>query len=619
MERLDLNIGEKILYKNKDAIIIKIVDLNQVCIEEVNTNIIHTVGISEIAPYNISQKPIDNEIHLLSEAEWVIAKHRYEIIKPILKNRKDFSLINQIAETNEIHYSTIYRWVKKFDQTNLISSLTPSQRKGGKGKSRILKEIDQIINKVISDEYLNSSKKSINRVIRKVNTICKLDGINSPHPNTIRNRIKNIKEEELIISRYGKSKARDKFNPILGHFPGADYPLSVVQIDHTKVDIILVDEQYRKPFLRPWITVAIDVYSRMVLGFYLSFDPPGELGTGLCIANSILPKESWLQRFDIDGEWSCWGLMNTIHLDNAKEFKGKMLRRACDNYGINIEFRPVKTPHYGGHIERILGTFSKEIHDLPGTTFSNHNDRENYKSEEHAALTINEFEKWLLTYILNVYHKRIHSSLNMSPLQKFKEGVLGSENHKGIGMAPRIYNEKRLKLDFMPFFERTIQEYGIVIDHIFYYDEVLRKYIHAKDPSNNHFKRKFIFKRDPRDISIVYFFDPELNEYFEIPYRDTSKPPISIWEFNDVIRKLARDRVEIDEDSIFNAYRNMEEIEMQAIRNTKKLKRQSKHKGAKNHNVHKIDDSKPVLDTDIKTETEVIIEPFDDIEDETFT
>lgn len=35
------------------------------------------------------------------------------------------------------------------------------------------------------------------------------------------------------------SKVRDGYAPIKGPFPGADKPLSVVQVDHTLVDIIL--------------------------------------------------------------------------------------------------------------------------------------------------------------------------------------------------------------------------------------------------------------------------------------------------------------------------------------------------------------------------------------------
>ncbi len=74
----------------------------------------------------------------------------------------------------------------------------------------------------------------------------------------------------------------------------------------------------------------------------------------------------------------------------------------------------------------------------------------------------------------------------------------------------------------MPYLERTIQATGVVIDHIHYYDEVLRKYINT--PNNSKNLKKYSFRRNPKDISVIYFFDPDLNEYFEIPYRDTRYP-----------------------------------------------------------------------------------------------
>ena len=96
--------------------------------------------------------------------------------------------------------------------------------------------------------------------------------------------------------------------------------------------------------------------------------------------------------------------MKTIHLDNAKEFRGKMLKRACEEHGIDLAWRPVATPHYGGHIERLLGTLLREIHSLPGTTFSNPRERGEYDSDAKAAMTLAELEKWLATYIVEVYH-----------------------------------------------------------------------------------------------------------------------------------------------------------------------------------------------------------------------
>jgi hypothetical protein len=55
---------------------------------------------------------------------------------------------------------------------------------------------------------------------------------------------------------------------------------------------------------------------------------------------------------------------------NAREFRCEPLRRGCEQYGMGIDYRPVRTPHYSGHIGRLIGTMMGKGHLLPGTTFS---------------------------------------------------------------------------------------------------------------------------------------------------------------------------------------------------------------------------------------------------------
>ena len=82
-------------------------------------------------------------------------------------------------------------------------------------------------------------------------------------------------------------------------------------------------------------------------------------------------------------------------------------------------------------------------------------------------------------------------------------------------------------------------------------------------------------RRDPRDISSVFFFDPELNCYFEIPYRDTSRPPLTLWELREVRRRLTEGgERQINEDLIFQAYKRMQTIEQDAVNATRKARRQ---------------------------------------------
>ncbi len=608
MSKFYISIGEKVIYNNQKSIITRIVDLDTVTIEEVESHTIRTVKIYELKPFkDFKIKDLTYEIGTLSDEKWEIAQKRYDIIKPILDVRKKKKLIDQISTESGISVPTIYRWIKVYNETGLVSSLVGKPRTGGKGKSRLSNKVNRIINDTINQVYLNSSKKSINKTIRVIEQKCFDQKLKAPHPNTIRQRITNLSEELKLRKRYGSSEAKYKFEPHKGHFPGADYPLSIVQIDHTVVDIILVDQQNRNPYKRPYLTLAIDVFSRMVVGFYLSFESPGAHGTGLCISHSILPKDLWMKKIGVDESWPCWGIMNTIHVDNAKEFRGEMLKKACMNYGINIEWRPPATPHWGGHVERLLGTFSKEIHDLPGTTFADINKRQNYDSKEKASFTLPEFEKWLTIYITKIYHNKIHSSIQMSPLQKFKEGVFGIDDTPGRGLPQRINDERRLRLDFMPFFERSIQQYGIVIDHIYYYDEVLRRFVNSTIGKE---KRKFVFRRDPRDISVVYFYDPEIKDYFEVPYRNAALPAISIWEYRDVLRKLKKNKVQLNEEKIFETYRELDRLEQKVVRETKKYRKLP-------DNIKK-ETKKDIFEDDFQEIPDQDITPFEDLDDAAF-
>ena len=85
---------------------------------------------------------------------------------------------------------------------------------------------------------------------------------------------------------------------------------------------------------------------------------------------------------------------------------------------------------------------------------------------------------------------------------------------------------------------------------------------------------RFVFRRDPRDISTVSFWDPELQRYSMIPYRNTTHPPISIWELRELRGKLHEaGRTHIDEAAIFEAYRRLREREARAVSETQRTRR----------------------------------------------
>jgi putative transposase len=620
MITIDLVPGTSVKYLGKPFVITRICDVSSVIIESA-TGEIQKTPINKLE-YSLEPNVGEKEVSTIKDKDWEVAQKRFSIIQPVIESNCQRDIIKKIAKDQNVGESTIYRWIGIYNKTKLVSSLAPEERTGGRGMSRLSPEIDSIIKKAITNHYLNSSRKSIQKVCLEVVLECKNRNLTPPHYNTLRHRIAMISEYEATKYRQGKSEARKKFDPKVNSYPDADFPLSSIQIDHTPLDIIVVDSEQRKPIGRPWITLAIDTFSRMVVGFNITFEHPSAMSVGLCLAHALLPKEEWLAQRDIFSEWPCWGIMKAIHMDNAKEFKSNMLKKACLEYNIEINYRPAGKPEYGGIIERMLGTLAEEIHALDGTTFSRFDQRGEYDSEAKASFTIKELEQWLSHLIIDVYHNRFHETIQKSPLSKWKDGLLGDSENLGVGLPPRILNTRKVYLDFMPFEERTIQDYGVMLDNICYYSDILRRWINAIDSKSGKLKakRKFIFKRDPRDISTLFFLDPELKEYFPIPYRDTSKPSISIWEFRAARERVIQDGLAtVDEDTIFKAYRRMKEIEQKSGELTKKTKRLDaiKKKQKEDANIitrHIITDVPKIL-TPAEVNTELMIEAFEDIDD----
>jgi transposase InsO family protein len=96
---------------------------------------------------------------------------------------------------------------------------------------------------------------------------------------------------EAVAAVSDTKAARDRFAPATGSLE-ADWPLSLVQIDHTLVDVIVVDKLTREPIQRPWLTLAIDVCSRCVVGIHLTLEPPSAMSVALCIAHGAKAKAS---------------------------------------------------------------------------------------------------------------------------------------------------------------------------------------------------------------------------------------------------------------------------------------------------------------------------------------
>lgn len=575
--------GATVIWRGKSCTIMEAVTSSSVLVEVVESKAKEIVPVSTLrSPKGADQNSPVRVLDGLAPEDLAEAKRRFTIIKPLVRcERRRDEEVRRIAEQYGVARSTIYEWIKTYEGRRLMTDLAP-KRKGRKMPKRLAAEVEAIITNVINDGYLTKQKMNGEEVILDVRRRCRAANLAKPCADTIRARLRAIPPKERVLKREGRKAAHDKFGAVKGEFPGADSPLAVVQIDHTLLDIIVLDEEMRLPIGRPWLTLAIDVFSRMVVGYHLSLDHPSAFAVGLCLCHGMFDKAAELERLSVKGEWPVWGKPRMVHADNGKDFRSYLIQDTLDQYDIRYEFRPPKTPHYGGHIERLAGTLGKKVHALPGATFSNPKQRGEYKSEAKAQMTLRELQHWLVQLIVGVYHNKVHDGIGCPPLARWNEGILGSERVRGRGLPDPIEDPRRLRLDFLPFIERTVQPEGIVWDKIWYRDPLLSQWVRADEGRR---RRKFKVRRDPTDISKLYFLDTTLGDYVEIPYRDYGRPSISRWDYRAAEAWLRRQgKAAENETAIFAAYEDMHRITAEAARQTKRVRReQAKRQELRKH------------------------------------
>ncbi|WP_335968207.1 Mu transposase C-terminal domain-containing protein [Acinetobacter bereziniae] len=573
--QLDLSIGSSVTHipSGKTYKIKRQIDFSYIECQCVETGRVEVLLIESLKKAKHSVEMNYPDLINIAPDDWKEAERRYNLILPLLNGEVvGRQAIDQYAKDKNVGRATLYRWFGIYKATGTVTSLIPKQRGWQEGNSRLTSEQEKIINDVIQEYYLSPQRLPQHEVFEQIKIVCSQNNTPRPTKNSVRKRILDLSAKAVLYGRGQPKKAKDKFSPKAGMFPNVFYPLDVIQIDHTPVDLMLVDDVNRQSIGRPWVTFAIDVYSRMILGYYLSLDAPSETSVAMCIAHAVLPKEEWLAAKEIDGEWKVWGIPKKIHVDNGPDFRTETLRRACLEYDITLEFRPVKVPNYGGHIERLVGTFMGKVHRLKGTTFSNIKERAEYDSEKYACMTFDEAERWILQQIVMIYHKEIHSALDMSPTSKWCDGIFGTGDEIGCGLPHVPANPKTVMLDFMPFEERTIQNTGVTWDGIRYFDFILEPYIGLQGADGK--ARKYIFRRDPRDISIIYFLNPDTKNYIPIPVANQNLPSTSLWQLRASKKRLKeRGLKDYNEHQIIETLIEIQQLVENAEAQTKKMRR----------------------------------------------
>lgn len=135
----------------------------------------------------------------------------------------------------------------------------------------------------------------------------------------------------------------------------ATRPLEYVMLDHTLVDAWAPFQDENGDQLlpeRPWLVLAIDVFSRVILAAFLTFAAPSVYTVAEALKQMVRPK-SFLHPdlLAFKNFRDFFGKPSFIIVDRAWENTGSSFQTMCESVGINIIWAPVRTPEFKCHVE----------------------------------------------------------------------------------------------------------------------------------------------------------------------------------------------------------------------------------------------------------------------------
>jgi putative transposase len=469
----------------------------------------------------------------IEDDQWEEACRREDIVRDMIERcpaRLSKATVADACGRLGVSRASLYRMVRRLKAGGTVTALLPRPRGRRQGFKINDRPRDTLIRRTIEQCYLTPERPKLARLVEEIRLRCIEANLVAPSWRTVKARLEEI-DARTRAQRRGDKAILVATKAVPGKHR-ASRPLEIVQIDHTRVDVIVVDEETRKPIGRPWLTLAMDIFSRTVTGFYLTMDPPSRLSISLCLLHAVFDKTAWLKDRLIEADWPIAGLPETIHVDNGADFRSRTFERACRDEGIRLVWRDPGEPQQGGHIERLIGTQMGAIHLLPGTTFGSIAERGDYDAKRASALTLREVERYIGLQIAGHYHHAIHAGLRRPPLAVWRE-------HEGETPLRMPRDRLRFWVSFLPDQERRLQRDGI---HLF----GLRYWASTLTADVGRVKEKMLVKYDPRDLSRVFVRRPTGN-FVEARYADLTLSPITLSEARAARRALnAKGRRELD-------------------------------------------------------------------------
>lgn len=435
-EVFDLVPGKEILWDGNDYKIINVGE-KEIALADPLDN------IREIKIKSFENLVIRGKVCSLSKAEEeTVSSESLEILlqsdrQSLAEANKRVNYVLRYLEDKEavkdftVSERTVQRWVRSYRQSELANGrgyfgLIPKP-KNGNGDLKIEENSkDQLIACILED-FETLEGKNRRTVYDKYESECKKRGIIPASYVTFCRYIKERPQDVQTLKREGK-RAAYKYEKFYWRLEAdtprhGERPFHIAHIDHTELDIELIDSKTGKNLGRPWLTFLLDAFTRKILAVYLTLNKPSKI-SGMMVLRECVRRHNRLPQI--------------IVVDGGSDFASTYFETLLALFEVNKKTRPPAKARFGSILERLFRTNDTQfIHNLQGNTKITKNVRQVTKSNDPRNLAIWDLRflhDKLCEWAYEVYNNAEHSALGQSPNEAFAQGNLNSGNrsHKLI-------------------------------------------------------------------------------------------------------------------------------------------------------------------------------------------
>jgi len=385
-------------------------------------------------------------------------------------------------------------WIKRYREAETIYGcgylgLFDNTENKGNRLPKLPAESCVLMKTAVDEQYLNSTETSPITVYGHYSNLCEQNNVIAASFKTFTTKLKQLDVKETEEKRKGPRAAYQldvfywELEPTTPRH--GDRPFEIAHLDHTELDIELVDSVTGGNLGRPWLTLMIDANSRRILAYVLSFEPPSYRSCMMVIRECV-------QRYN--------RLPQTIVVDGGTDFNSVYFEQLIAFHEITKKNRPGAQPRYGAVMERLFGvTNQRFVHSLRGNTQITKDVRQVTKSVNPANLavwTLPRLKERIGQYFAEVYEEIDHPALGESPRQAFEREL----TKHGVRPMKFVSYDESFILGTLPStpkrHAKVIQSRGIKINNFYYWHATMRLAKGLDVP----------VRYDPYDIGIAYAF-----------------------------------------------------------------------------------------------------------------